>query len=125
MNMDLTDLLGQKPQILKNGNFFKSQDSKLQPGHKGLKHISEWRKYFGAGSSVKSTLLYQHLQRPAMGLRNLLSLQMPVRNGFQNNGNLRGRMVTTNLARPFLGSPSPSGTCSDNLPAFYEASEKE
>lgn len=120
MNIELTDLLGQKPRILKNGRFLKSQDSKLQPDHKSLKHISEWDRVL-----CEAHILYQHPQRPAMSLRNLLSLQMPVRNGFQNNGNLRGVMVTANLASPLLGSPSPSGTCSDNLPAFFEASEKE
>lgn len=53
---------------------------------------------FGGRVLCEAHVLYQHPQRPAMSLRNLLSLQMPVRNEFQNNGNLRGVMVTANLA---------------------------
>lgn len=48
-----TRLEAQKP---KQWTFFKTWDSKLQPGYKRLKDVFGRGRYFGAGSSVAPTI---------------------------------------------------------------------
>lgn len=64
-------------------------------------------KIFWGWVLCETHILYQSPQQPALGIIILLefsflilSLQMPDKNGFQNNGYLRWEMVIANLARP-------------------------
>lgn len=81
--------------------FFKITAFKITTWPQGIK-TDLWmgKRFWGRVLLWEAHIWYQHSQQQAMGLKNLLSVQMPVRNGFQNNGNLRGVMVTADLARP-------------------------